>query len=70
MNTHVFDQLLHRLNPRLKTYNQICFDTNFVNTKNLTLFLKIYGYAIAHRSYKINWYSQYALEKKKLISGQ
>jgi hypothetical protein len=36
LNSYVFDQILHGLNPRPKTYNQTCFETEFANTKNLT----------------------------------
>jgi hypothetical protein len=38
LNSHVLDQLLYQLNPRLKTYNQTYFDTEFANTKNLALY--------------------------------
>jgi hypothetical protein len=31
------EKLIHRLNQKTKTYNQISFDTEFSNTKNLTI---------------------------------
>lgn len=38
LNSLILDQILYRLNLRLKTYNQTYFETEFTNTKNLTNF--------------------------------